>query len=146
MGILLQIYNTLPIYLNISVAFWQLMLTSRRCSSSTRWIGEHSGTFCAEPGFLLRYPHWSRPSSSTRKELSRVGGGISLLHHKICLLAPTLFSTCIDWVMGEQMGNSTRRISLGKTRSRILSLLVIYQSLRKHLRSLCIPWKNIVWI
>ena len=33
-----------------------------------------------------------------------------------CVLAPTLFNTCIDWIMGETVGNPDCGISQGEAR------------------------------
>ena len=33
-----------------------------------------------------------------------------------CVLAPTLLNTCIDWVMGEIVGNINCGVSLGEAR------------------------------
>ena len=74
-------------------------------------IARHSGIFCASAGFLQGLLLLSGLYSGT-ESVVKCGGGVSSffpVHTGVrqgCVLAPSLFNTCMDWLLGRVVDQS----------------------------------------
>ena len=88
----------------------------------TRCIGGRSGNFCVSVGFPGRFFSWYRHSIPVLRALSGgTGTHPSFFPVKSgvrqgCVLAPYLFSVCMDWLLGRRVGSGLWGASFGEER------------------------------